>query len=143
MTSGIRVIARNEKGEVMGALQTFVHGTVDPYAIKAHAIYRALQFAHHIGFTSIILERDMLSVINKIKSPYPSLSDIGNLIEDVKDMMKLFRKCKIQYVRREANEASHLLAKGACLIEEEMYWVEAYPDFLYSVVSSECDSISV
>ena len=121
MTSGIRVIARNEKGEVIGALQTFVQGIVDPYAIKAHAIYRALQFAHHMGFTPIILEEDALNVINKIKTPCPYLLDIGNLIEDVKEMMKLFKGCKVQYVKREANEAAHLLANSAYLIEEEIY----------------------
>ena len=105
----------------MGALQTFVQGTVDPYAIKAHAIYRVLQFVHHMGFTSIILKGNALSVINKIKSLCPSFLDIGNLIEDVKDMMKLLRECKVQYVKRKTNEATHLLAKSACLIEKEMY----------------------
>ena len=96
-----------------------------------------------MGFTSIILEGDALSVINKIKSPFPSLSDIGNLIQDVKDLMKFFSECRIQHVRREANEAAHLLGKSACFVEEELYWVEDYPEFLDSVVIRECNSIPV
>ena len=68
----------------MGALQTFVKGIIDPCAIKTHATYKALQFAHHMGFTYIILEEDALNAINKIKTPCPSLSNIDNLIKDVK-----------------------------------------------------------
>ena len=38
---GIGVIARNDKGEVLGSVQTFVRGTTDPSAIEAHAAYEA------------------------------------------------------------------------------------------------------
>ena len=96
-----------------------------------------------MGFTAIILEGNALSVINKINQPSPTLSGIGNLIEDVKNMMKLLKGCKVQHVKREANEATHLLAKSACLVEEEVYWVEDYPNFLCIVISRECNSLSV
>ena len=43
----------------------------------------------------------------------------------------------------EANEAANLLAKSACFVEEELYWVEDYPELLDSVVIRECNSIPV
>ena len=64
----------------MRALQTFVEGTIDPSSIETHAAFKALQFTHHMGFTTIILEGDALTVINKIKQPSPSLLSIGILI---------------------------------------------------------------
>ena len=93
---GIEVIARNDKGEVLGALQASIVGITDPRIIEAQASNRALMFAHHMGFSRIILEGNALTVINKILHPFPSLSRIGNLFEDAKNMIRNFRQCKVQ-----------------------------------------------
>ena len=88
---GIGVIARDENGEVMGALQTSVEGITDPSSIEAHAACQAIQFAYNMGFMNIILEGDALEIINQINHPASSLSSIGNILEDVKKLMKYFR----------------------------------------------------
>ena len=100
---GIGIIARNEKGEVMGAVQATIDGVTDPEAIEAYAACRGMQFVQQMGFNNIVLEGDALSVILKILQPDPSLFVIGILIEEAKTMKKNFKNCKIQHVSREAS----------------------------------------
>ena len=126
----------------LGAVQAFIEGTTNPMAIEAHAAHRALLFGQQMGFTRIILERDALSMITKIMKLEPSLSDVGNLVEAAKDLMKSFSWWKIQYVKRKANEAAHYLAKFALTIDEGLYWVEDCLGFLIPVLSNDCNTLS-
>ena len=139
---GIRVIVRNDKREVLEALQASIEGITDPNTIKAHAANKASMFAQFMGFTRIILDGDAFMFINKILHPYPSLSRIGNLVEDAKNLMKNCRKCKVQHVKKEANEAAHLLAKCALTVDEDLYWVEDCPDILIPVIIKDCNFLS-
>ena len=111
-----------------------MEGTTNPMAVEAHAAFRALTFGKDMGFTRIMLEGDALSVITKILQSEPSLSDIGNLVDAAKDLMKSFNGCNVQYVRREANEAAHCLAKSALSLKADLYWVDDCPKFLFPVL---------
>ena len=89
-------------------------------------------FGQQMGFTNVMLEGDALVVINKILQPSSSLSNIGNLIDEVKGLMRNYICCRVQHIRREANEAAHLLVKSALSLEED----------LYRVIISNCNFIS-
>ena len=140
---GIGIIARNEKGEVMGVVQATIDGVTEPKVIKAYAACRGMKFAQQTGFTNIILEGDALLIILKILQPDPSLSSIGNLTEDAKTMKKNFRSYKIQHVKKEANGAAHALAKSSFNLDEDVYWVDECPDYLILVIISDCNTVSV
>ena len=84
---GIGVIARDNNGEVVGVLQASIRGITDPNVIEAYAAAKAILFGQQMGFTRIILEGDALMVINKILQTSPSLSNNGNLVDDVKGLM--------------------------------------------------------
>ena len=112
----------------MGALQAFSEEITDACVIEAYAAIRVLTFSQEMGFRDILLEGDVLTVINKVTQTCFTLSTIGNLIEDMKNL-KYFRSCKAQYVRRTANESTYLLAKNALMIDEELVYVENCPAF--------------
>ena len=103
-------------------------------AVEANAALRALMFGKDVWFTRIMLEGDALFVITKILQFEPSLSEVGNLVDAAKDLMKSFDRCKVQYVRREANEAAHCLAKSALSLKADLYWVDDCPKFLFPVL---------
>ena len=79
---------------------------------------------------------------NMVMQTSSSLSAMGNLIEDVRILMKQFSRCTVQHVRRTANEAAHLLAKNALLIDEDLYHVEDCLAFLFPVVINDCNYVS-
>ena len=91
----------------MGIVQALLQSIIDPIVIEAYVANRGLFFAQQMGFTKIILEGDAHSVILKILQPDPSLSNISNLIDDTKNIMKNFYCCQVHHVRREANVATH------------------------------------
>ena len=136
---GIRIIVKNNKGEIVGAVHAFIEGTTNPMAIEANVAFRALLFGKDMRFTRIILEGDALSVITKMMQTEPSLSDVGNLGKVVKDLMKSFSWSKIQYVRRETNEVAHCLAKNALSLKNDVYWVDDCPEFLFLVLAKDCN----
>ncbi|KAA3474146.1 reverse transcriptase [Gossypium australe] len=62
------VVARNDKGLVMGACAYQYTEVVDAFVAKARACERAVLFAIDMGFRKIILEGDSLTVIKKLRS---------------------------------------------------------------------------
>ena len=52
---GIGVVARNDKGEVLGALHAFIEEITDACVIEAYAAIRALTFGQEMGFRDILL----------------------------------------------------------------------------------------
>ena len=81
---GVGVIAKDDKGKVLGAVQATIDVIIELAVIEAYAANRGLLFAHQMGFTKIILEGDALSVIFKILQLDPSLSHISNLTKEAK-----------------------------------------------------------
>ena len=78
-------------------------------------------------------------VINKVLQPCSNLSNIGNLVDEVKGLMKNFRWFRVQHTKRETNAAAHLLAKSALTLEEDLYWVDESQVMLIPVIASDCN----
>ena len=66
--SGVGVIIRNEKGEVMGAMIAKGRGVTDSMEAEALACRRVLEFAVDIGITELVIEGDCAQVISAITS---------------------------------------------------------------------------
>ena len=93
---------------------------MEPIASEPVAATRALSFALHMGFSKIILDGDALGVINQIRPYTHSLSNIENITEEAKLILKSFTTpWLVQFVRREANAAAHTLAKEALSLEHD------------------------
>ncbi|MBA0669753.1 hypothetical protein Goklo_029786 [Gossypium klotzschianum] len=63
----IAVLARDYRGEVVGADTCLFEEVGDAFVAEARACERALLFATMIGFRWLIVEGDSLSIIKKIK----------------------------------------------------------------------------
>ncbi|MBA0700459.1 hypothetical protein Goari_022320, partial [Gossypium aridum] len=59
------VLARNYKGDVVGAKTYLFKDVADSFVAEARACERALVFAHKMGFQRLAVEGDALSVIKK------------------------------------------------------------------------------
>ena len=81
--SGMVVIIRNEKGEVMGAMSTRRLWVNDSLEVEALACRRALQFAVGIGLSYLIIEGDSVQVMNAIRSRKANLSWLGHIFKDI------------------------------------------------------------
>ena len=84
--------------------------------IEALAAWKALMFAHELGFQSVILEGDALGLIQALKSQEQNVCPLGLLVEDVKVYSNHFRRVLYSHIKRNGNSIAHSLAKHAISI---------------------------
>ena len=125
---GVGVIAEDAEGRVLGAAQSVLHGVRDPEVIETVAAIRAMEFAHHMGFTNVLIEGEALYIIKLINQADQDLSGIGNLIEEAKTATRKFLLCRTHHTKKEGNSVAHSLAKLTLLLEEDLFWIEECPE---------------
>ncbi|KAL5777289.1 hypothetical protein ACOSP7_010215 [Xanthoceras sorbifolium] len=75
------------------------------------------------------MESDALAVVNAIRSPL-SLADLGLLVFNIQNILVVFPGFSVEFVRREANKAAHILSKFALSVEVDHFWMEDYPPYV-------------
>ena len=70
-TSGVGVIIRNEKGQVMVALSSKGLAVIDSEEVEVLACRQAMEFALDDGFSDLIVEGDNSNVMRSIVSTQP------------------------------------------------------------------------
>ena len=122
--SGVGVIIRNEKGEVMGTMTAKGPGVTDSMEVEALACRRALEFAVDIGITELVIEGDCAQVISTITSNQFSLSQLGHVFEDIQVLISSLRWAEVHWVNRSANLVAHSLARNAKDAVDDVIWLE-------------------
>ena len=105
------------------------------------ACRRAVEFALECGFTEMVVEGDNQSVMSALELKRSLSSRIGHIIQDVLCLLHRFRWSQVQFVKRSANNAAHLLARHAKSLVHDVIWLE---ESLPPVVQAlYLDSISI
>lgn len=87
----------------------------------------------HLGFSALILEGDSLGVIDAIYSRGSDLSSQNSLILQIQLLLRWLMDHEVSLVGHEGNEAAHLLARHARMIDDTVQWYQCL-DFLLSRV---------
>ena len=82
--SGVGVVIRNEKREVMAALSAKGATVVDSEEAEMLACQKALEFAVDASFSNLIIEGDNVNVMQTISSTQPNLSQLGLVNENIR-----------------------------------------------------------
>ncbi|KAL5737825.1 hypothetical protein ACOSP7_030586 [Xanthoceras sorbifolium] len=105
------MVMRNEGGDVvLAAAIAFKEGT-DVSVVEAQAVLEGLMLASSRGFTHLLVECDCLDVINICNDSGIILSDIGNIVSDVRIALGCFNVVSISHVPRLNNFVAHGIAK--------------------------------
>ncbi|KAK8614345.1 hypothetical protein V6N13_122705 [Hibiscus sabdariffa] len=107
-TSG--VVGRNSSGLIMAACSDFYSHVGDVCIAEDLACKQAVLFARDLGFSSVIIEGDSLTVIKKLNASSFDRSIISPIVYDIKDVVRSFDSISFRFVRRDANNAAHVLA---------------------------------
>ena len=122
--SGVGVIIRNEKGEVMGAVTAKGPGVANSMEAKALACKRVLKFVVDIGITKLVNEGDCAQVIYAITSNQFSLSRLGHVFEGIQVLIAGLKWAEVHWVNRSANLVAHSLARNAKDAVNDVIWLE-------------------
>ena len=78
---------------------------------EALAIRFGMEITKDSAFQRIEVASDSLSIITKIKTSNIPHNEVGLLSEDIVNMSKDFPYCSFHFVKRDDNQAVHVLAK--------------------------------
>ncbi|KAK8624975.1 hypothetical protein V6N13_089859 [Hibiscus sabdariffa] len=121
------IVARNSQGLVLAAC-TFPHSVVaDTFSAEALAWESAVTFASDLGFRSVQVEGDSLSIIKKLNAATMDRSLISPIISDIQTLRGSFDNITFSFVGRQGNMVAHELAKLGIQLSEPMYWMEEVP----------------
>ena len=140
---GIGVITRDVKGAVAGSMSRTVSMSHEPANGEAMGALAAAEFSRDTGLFNIILEGNSKQVVDAITSKGSHWCKYGHIIGDICEVMKGFRRWEVGHVKREANEAAHVLAKTTTREIGEKIWLEDVPSIILDVVNQEQIALSV
>ncbi|KAL4284008.1 hypothetical protein GQ457_16G028620 [Hibiscus cannabinus] len=121
------IVARNSTGLIMAAC-IIPHSDVnDAFVAEEKACESAVLFAIELGFKSVQVEGDSLTVIRKFSSGSLDKSIIQQIITDIKAKLHLFEKITFSHVGWQGIAAAHALARIHTQFQLPRYWVEEAP----------------
>ena len=101
--TGYGAIIRNEKGEVMAAMTAsglMVHKSDEAEFL---ACQRAIEFAMDAAFSRKITEGDNINVIHAISSSLEKTSPFGNVVDDIRHLIRGLQWVSVSCIRRGGN----------------------------------------
>ncbi|XP_059442086.1 uncharacterized protein LOC132174450 [Corylus avellana] len=134
---GLGVLVRDHEGQVKAARSVTKSGFLEPTAAEAMALFEGVRLCKDLGILSIIVEGDAQVVINAIQARDPTCSKFGQLVDDIRSLLRNFSRWQISYVSRNANNGAHKLAKEATKMIMDRFWNLSIPDCISDLVSTE------
>ena len=125
MRMGVMVIVRNER----------IRGMLDPAIAEAMSYREALSWLKSLGLNRVILEYDAQLVIQSILNPKVDVSYFGSLINDCRFLAKDLGECSFAFVKRSANQVTHVLARAVGSESDQGVWTSVPPSFLINVLA--------
>ena len=126
--TGVGAVIQNEKGEVMAAMTACGPAVQTSEEAELLACRRALEFVVDAGFYRLIIEGDNSNVTHAISSSADNNSLFGNVVDDIRHLIRGLHWSTICCIRRSGNRVAHVLAQHARFtIDEDLYWMEDSP----------------
>ncbi|KAK4425121.1 hypothetical protein Salat_1706000 [Sesamum alatum] len=99
-STGVGILTCDSSRTCIGWRKRHVSFKASPEHIELLAAATAVEFGKENGWEQIIVEGNCLSVISKLESTEPDSSVLGYLVQDFREIAKLFRSCKFCCVPR-------------------------------------------
>ncbi|XP_073119689.1 uncharacterized protein [Henckelia pumila] len=77
------------------------------------------------GLINVLLEVDAQQVYYAVKAKYNDLTEFGGIIDNCRNFLAIQPSLSVHFVRRQANEVAHVLARHSHYYVSPCVWVEA------------------
>ena len=89
---------------------------------------RAIEFAVDVGFSRLFIKGDNNNVFHAISSSVEDTSLFGNVVGDIRHLIRGLHWSSVCYIRRGGNRVADALAQYARhTLDEDLYWMEDSP----------------
>jgi hypothetical protein len=73
-------------------------------------MWKAVEICEELGYTKVVFEGYSLLIVESLNQGFPCLKNYGQIIEETRVVLKSFYFSTVQYVKRGAKQAAHMLA---------------------------------
>jgi ribonuclease HI len=133
---GIGLGVRDGSGVVEAASTVCIPFVTDPMLAEALGAWHALLFCSQQKYTHVVLESDSQVVVTALRKDGPCWTSYGQIIEDTRSCFQFIKPLEVNFVRREANRAAHVMAKYAVCSQLNHVWMGECPPPIRSIVVS-------
>ncbi|KAF5481662.1 hypothetical protein F2P56_002299, partial [Juglans regia] len=112
-STGGGVVIRDSDGSVQAVLTTYKDHISSALQAESTALLRAMELCYELGFNQVCFEGDAKTVVDVVNSKRVDKSWLGQLTEDMQQMMKHNQAWRLNFAYRLANKAAHMIAKLA------------------------------
>ena len=105
---GVRVVIRNEKGLLMGAMSKKVPFPLGAMEVETLAMEEGIQLVRDLGLRDIDMESEAQTVVVAVGGSDPGLCSIQKIVEEAKLGLTTFSSWSYSHVRRQCNSATWL-----------------------------------
>lgn len=110
---------------------------IDPTVAEAVVAWKAVNFYNDLSFHKVIFEGDALIIVNALRKGAPYWSRFGQLIEDTQIRFHSLQLYVDWHVRRDANKATHQMAKLVLSQSLDQICLEECPFSIKNIVLAE------
>jgi hypothetical protein len=124
---GVGIVARDSEGKVIAVMCSSQRYISDSSVAEAFGARLCAEFGLFMGLRSVILEGDALEVVQELKRVNEDAGHLGNLIGEIRFLLRSFDCWSINHVKREGNKVAYTLAKFAISHPHNRVWFDSFP----------------
>lgn len=119
--SGMGLIARNHNGQLLLAKTKIEAEHMNPTFAEAIAIKEALSWAKEMKWHTVTVESDCQVVVQLIRSSVPMRSRLGKVVEDCRDLLRIYNNFQLYFIKQSANMSAHELAQVSHMYPDRIF----------------------
>lgn len=127
---GMGGVLRNGKGKFLAGFSSRLNFVVSAFHVELLAIQAGLKFLQTMKISCGVVHSDCLLAVQAIQGNGEDLSPLGNLIENIKDLLHTLPGILVGYAARTTNLVAHRLANFSYESNVHLEWFSNAPDFL-------------
>ncbi|KAI9164976.1 hypothetical protein LWI28_005432 [Acer negundo] len=135
--TGIGVVIRNCKGEIMASCAQYIDGSFDGVVAGIMAVYRGVMFSLGYGLRPCIFESDKTNEMNHIVNGGHMLASYGHILEEIEVLNRNNPGTRFRSTSRVANHVALWLAKYGLESADNVFWMEDIPSGIKDLVEAE------
>ncbi|GJN39785.1 hypothetical protein PR202_gb28926 [Eleusine coracana subsp. coracana] len=135
-----RIIVRDDKGLVLLSAWRLLRGCASVEEAEGEACLEGVHQTAEWVRRLARVESDCVALLGALQAKAPNRSSWAGILQDICAAARLLPECKFESIKREANQAAHLLAQ---LVKRRVEFVVKrfdYPDCIKELVEREAPS---
>lgn len=125
---GVGLVARDFRGEVLGAVGAPLADFSDPLIVETVAMFMGLQWAARKGWKRVVFESDCAVLITALRNPSTKFHmEVGDILDSCALLFAQFDTLSFAHIKRQGNATADALARWVVHGVQTTEWGSTLP----------------